>query len=168
MTDPVQEAIAELVFADQLVDEHELHTIEAHDWLTAYLRQRQLDMAAFSTRLMTAHDDPAVDAQALQQLLPVDREALFELLVDLLAIDGHADPRETEALARLAEKLGLPPRPLEQLLQEAAPRIALIRERSASLSSGRNSRNFFGFSMPWNPSLLSELSQSPHNAETRR
>jgi GTP-binding protein EngB required for normal cell division len=129
MTDPVQEAIAELVFADQLVDEHELHTIEAHDWLTAYLRQRQLDMAAFSARLMTAHFDPAVDAQALQQLLPVDREALFELLVDLLAIDGHADPRETEALARLAEKLGLPPRPLEQLLQEAVPRIAPIRER---------------------------------------
>jgi GTP-binding protein EngB required for normal cell division len=129
MTDPVQEAIAELVFADQLVDEHELHTIEAHDWLTAYLRLRQLDMAAFSARLMTAHDDPAVDAQALQQLLPVDREALFELLVDLLAIDGHADPRETEVLAQLAEKLELPPRPLEQLLQEAAPRIAPIRER---------------------------------------
>ena len=129
MTDPVQEAIAELVFADQLVDEHELHTIEAHDWLTAYLRQRQLEMAAFTGRLMTAHDDPAVDAQALQQLLPVDREALFDLLVDLLAIDGHADPRETEALARLAEKLGLPPRPLEQLLQEAAPRIAPIRDR---------------------------------------
>ena len=73
-------------------------------------------LAAFTGRLMTAHDDPAVDAQALQQLLPVDREALFDLLVDLLAIDGHADPRETEALARLAEKLGLPPRPLEQLL----------------------------------------------------
>lgn len=129
MSDPVQEAIAELVFADQLVDEHELHTIESHNWLTAYLRQRQLDMAAFSARLMTAHDDPAVDEQALQQLLPVDREALFDLLVDLLAIDGHADPRETEALDRLAKKLGLPPRPLEQLLQEAATRIDPIRER---------------------------------------
>ncbi len=129
MPDPVQEAIAELVFADQLVDEHELHTIEAHDWLTAYLQHHQLDMASFSARLMTAHDDPAVDAQALQQLLPVDRQALFELLVDLLAIDGHVDPREIQTLALLTEKLGLPLRPLEQLLQEAAPRIAPIRER---------------------------------------
>ncbi len=101
MSDPVQEAIAELVFADQLVDEHELHTIEAHDWLTAYLQHHQLDMASFSARLMTAHDDPAVDARTLQQLLPVDRQALFELLVDLLAIDGHADPREIETLALL-------------------------------------------------------------------
>lgn len=129
MPDPVQEAIAELVFADQLVDEHELHIIEAHDWLTAYLQHHQLDMAAFSASLMTAHDDPAVDARALQQLLPVDRQALFELLVDLLAIDGHADPREIETLALLTEKMGLPLRPLEQLLQEAAPRIAPIRER---------------------------------------
>jgi GTP-binding protein EngB required for normal cell division len=127
--DAVQEAIAELVFADHLVDEHELHTIEAHDWLTAYLQHHQLNMASFSARLMTAHDDPAVDARALQQLLPVDRKALFELLVDLLAIDGHADPREIETLALLTEKLGLPLRPLEQLLQEAAPRIAPIRER---------------------------------------
>ena len=66
-SDPVLESVAELVFADQLVDVHELETIEADAWFRTYLSQRQLDSAAFTSRLMTAHEDPAVDEHALER-----------------------------------------------------------------------------------------------------
>ena len=127
MTDPVQEAIAELVFADQLVDVHELEAIEADAWFRAYLSQRQLDPAAFTTRLMTAHDDPAVDEQALDRLPLVDKEALLCLLADLTAIDDHDDPREVAVLSRLVTSLRLHHPPLEQRLSEARHRIEPLR-----------------------------------------
>lgn len=129
MTDPVQEAIAELVFADQLVDVHELEAIEADAWFRAYLSQRQLDPAAFTTRLMTAHDDPAVDEQALERLPSVDREPLLCLLADLTAIDDHHDPRELAILSRFATTLRLQQPPLEQRLSEARLRIEPLRQQ---------------------------------------
>jgi GTP-binding protein EngB required for normal cell division len=132
MTDPVQEAIAELVFADQLVDVHELEAIEADAWFRAYLSQRQLDPAAFTTRLMTAHDDPAVDEQALDRLPLVDREALLCLLADLTAIDDHHDPRELAILSRFATTLRLQQPPLEQRLSEARLRIEPLRQQLSS------------------------------------
>jgi GTP-binding protein EngB required for normal cell division len=127
MTDPVQEAIAELVFADQLVDVDELEAIEADAWLKVYLHQRQLDPVAFRERLMTAHEDPAVDEQALDLLPMVDREALLCLLADLTAIDDHDDPREVAVLSRLASSLQLHQPDLEQRLLEARQRIAPLR-----------------------------------------
>jgi len=106
MTDPVQEAIAELVFADQLVDVHELEAIEADAWFRAYLSQRQLEPAAFTSRLMTAHEDPAVDEQALERLPVVDREALLNLLADLTAIDDHHDPASWRSSRALPQRFG--------------------------------------------------------------
>lgn len=132
MTDPVQEAIAELVFADQLVDVHELEAIEADAWFRAYLSQLQLDSAAFTTRLMTAHDDPAVDEQALDRLPSVDREALLCLLADLTAIDDHHDPRELAILSRFATTLRLQQPPLDQRLSEARLRIEPLRQQLSS------------------------------------
>jgi GTP-binding protein EngB required for normal cell division len=132
MTDPVQEAIAELVFADQLVDVHELEAIEADAWFRAYLSQRQLDPAAFTTRLMTAHDDPAVDEQALDRLPSVDREALLCLLADLTAIDDHHDPRELAILSRFATTLRLQQPPRDQRLSEARLRIEPLRQQLSS------------------------------------
>jgi GTP-binding protein EngB required for normal cell division len=129
MPDPVQEAIAELVFADQLVDVDELETIAADAWLTAYQQQQQLDSTAFTTRLMTAHDDPAVDEPALQQLQAVDREALLCLLTDLAAIDDHHDPRELAVLSRLAMALRLQQPQLQERLAEARIRTAALRMR---------------------------------------
>lgn len=129
MTDPVQEAIAEMVFADQLVDVHELETIEADAWFRAYLSQRQLDPAAFTARLMTAHDDPAVDELALERLPSVDREALLCLLTDLTAIDDHHDPRELAILSRFATTLRLQQPPLDQRLSEARLRIEPLRQQ---------------------------------------
>jgi tRNA U34 5-carboxymethylaminomethyl modifying GTPase MnmE/TrmE len=129
MTDPVQEAIAELVFADQLVDVHELEAIEADAWFRAYLSQRQLDPASFTTRLMTAHDDPAVDEQALDRLPAVDREALLCLLADLTAIDDHHDPRELAILSRFATILRLQQPPLDKRLSEARLRIEPLRQQ---------------------------------------
>jgi GTP-binding protein EngB required for normal cell division len=129
VTDPVQEAIAELVFADQLVDVHELEAIEADAWFRAYLSQRQLDPAAFTTRLMTAHDVPAVDDQALERLPSVDREALLCLLADLTAIDDHHDPRELVILSRFATTLRLQQPPLDQRLSEARLRIKPLRQQ---------------------------------------
>ncbi|MCP9793324.1 50S ribosome-binding GTPase [Vulcanococcus limneticus Candia 3F8] len=129
MTDPVQEAIAELVFADQLVDVHELEAIEADAWFRAYLSQRQLDPASFMTRLMTAHDDPAVDEQALDRLPSVDREALLCLLTDLTAIDDHHDPRELAILSRFATTLRLQQPPLDQRLSEARLRIEPLSQQ---------------------------------------
>lgn len=127
MTDPVQEAIAELIFADQLVDIHELEAIEADAWFRSYLSLRQLDAAAFTSRLMTAHEDPAVDEQALDQLPMVDREALLCLLADITAIDDHHDPREVAVLSRLASSLRLHQPDLEQRLLAARQRIAPLR-----------------------------------------
>lgn len=129
MTDPVQEAIAELVFVDQLVDVHELEAIEANAWFRAYLSQRQLDPAAFTTRLMTAHDVPAVDDQVLERLPSVDREALLCLLADLTAIDDHHDPRELVILSRFATTLRLQQPPLDQRLSEARLRIEPLRQQ---------------------------------------
>ncbi len=129
MTDPVQEAIAKLVFADQLVDVHELEAIEADAWFRAYLSQRQLNPAAFTARLMTAHDDPAVDELALERLPSVDREALFCLLADLTAIDEHHDPRELTILSRFATTLRLQQPPLDQRLSEARLRIEPLRQQ---------------------------------------
>lgn len=129
MPDPVQEAIAELVFADQLVDVDELETIAADAWLTAYQQQQQLDSFAFTTRLMRAHDDPAVDEPALQQLQAVDREALLCLLTDLTAIDDHHDPRELAVLSRLAMALRLQQPHLQERLAEARIRTAALRMR---------------------------------------
>ncbi len=129
MTDPVQEAIAELVFADQLVDVHELEAIEADVWFRAYLSQRQLDPAAFTARLMTAHDDPAVDEQALARLPSADREALLCLLADLTAIDDHHDPSELAILSRFDIALRLQQTPLEQRLSEARLRIEPLRQQ---------------------------------------
>jgi hypothetical protein len=40
MPDPVQEAVAELVFADQLVDVHELEVLEEHPWFLSYQQRR--------------------------------------------------------------------------------------------------------------------------------
>ncbi|WP_411869217.1 GTPase [Vulcanococcus limneticus] len=129
MTDPVQEAIAEMVFADQLVDVHELEAIEADAWFRAYLSQRQLEPAAFTSRLMTAHEDPAVDELALGRLPVVDREALLNLLADLTAIDDHQDPRELAILSRLASALQLQHQPIEQRLAEAHQRVQPLRRQ---------------------------------------
>ncbi len=129
MSDPVQEAIAELVFADQLVDAQELETIEANPWLRAYLSQRQLDPSDFAARLMTAHEDPAVDEKALERLPLVDREALLNLLADLTAIDDHHAPREVSILSRFAAALRLVQHPIEQRLEEAHQRVEPLRRQ---------------------------------------
>jgi len=129
MGDPVQEAIAELVFADQLVDVDELEAIEADSWFRAYLSQRQLDPAAFTARLMTAHENPAVDEQALEHLPLMDRESLLNLLANLTAIDDHHDPREVAILSRFAVVLRLQQRPIEQRLEEALQRVEPLRRQ---------------------------------------
>lgn len=129
MGDPVQEAIAELVFADQLVDVDELEAIEADSWFRTYLSQRQLDPAAFTARLMTAHENPAVDEQALEHLPLMDRESLLNLLANLTAIDDHHDPREVAILSRFAVVLRLQQRPIEQRLEEALQRVEPLRRQ---------------------------------------
>lgn len=128
-SDPVLESVAELVFADQLVDVHELETIEADAWFRTYLSQRQLDPAAFTSRLMTAHEDPAVDEHALERLPVVDREALLNLLADLTAIDDHQDPRELAILTRFASVLRLQDPPIDQRLEEAHRRVEPLRRQ---------------------------------------
>ena len=80
MTDPVQEAIAEMVFADQLVDVHELAVLTEHPWFHSYQLRSELDPEEFSARLMTAHDDPSVDLQALRRLTSDEQESLLCLL----------------------------------------------------------------------------------------
>ena len=129
MSDPVQEAIAELVFADQLVDTHELATIEADPWLAAYLSQRQLNLSDFAARLMTAHDDSHVDEQALTQLPSVDQEALLNLLADLTAIDDHYDPREVSVLSRFTFMLRGENQSIEQQLKDAHQRCEALRQQ---------------------------------------
>lgn len=129
MRDPVQEAIAELVFADQLVDTHELAAIEADPWLAAYLVNRQLHLSDFATRLMTAHDDPDVDEQALTQLTLLDQEALLNLLADLTAIDDHHDPREVSVLTRFNTLLRCENKSIEQRLKEAHQRCGALRQQ---------------------------------------
>lgn len=129
MTDPVLEAIAELVFADQLVDVDEIETLSEDAWLSAYQKHHQLDSSALTTRLMTAHDDPAVDEQALQQLVGDDKEALLKLLTDLTVIDDHHDPREVAVLTRMASALRLHHPPLERRLEEARTRTSPLRTR---------------------------------------
>jgi GTP-binding protein EngB required for normal cell division len=128
-SDPVLESVAELVFADQLVDVHELETIEADAWFRTYLSQRQLDSAAFTSRLMTAHEDPAVDEHALERLPVVDREALLNLLADLTAIDDHQDPRELAILTRFASVLRLQDPPIDQRLEEAHRRVEPLKRQ---------------------------------------
>jgi tRNA U34 5-carboxymethylaminomethyl modifying GTPase MnmE/TrmE len=129
MSDPVQEAIAELVFADQLVDTHELATIEADPWLASYLSQRQLNLSDLAARLMTAHDDPDVDEQALTQLPSVDQEALLNLLADLTAIDDHYDPREVSVLTRFTFMLRGENQSIEQQLKDAHQRCEALRQQ---------------------------------------
>jgi GTP-binding protein EngB required for normal cell division len=129
MTDPVLEAIAELVFADQLVDVHELEVLAEHPWFRSYQLRRDLDPEEFSTRLMTAHDDPAVDLQALRHLTSDEQESVLCLLADLAAIDDHTDPREEQVLARLAQGLQRLPPSVSTRLSEARQRTTVLRDK---------------------------------------
>lgn len=129
MQDPVQEAIAELVFADQLVDVHELEVLAEHPWFLSYQQRRELDPGVFSSRLMTAHDDPAVDLQALRRLTSDEQESLLCLLADLAAIDDHTDPREEQVLARLAQGLQRLPPSVATRLSEARQRTTALRDK---------------------------------------
>ncbi len=129
MTDPVQEAIAEMVFADQLVDVHELEVLTEHPWFCSYQQRRELDPEIFSARLMTAHDDPAVDLQALLRLTSDEQEYLLCLLADLAAIDDHTDPREEQVLAGLARGLQRLPPSVATRLSEARQRTTALREQ---------------------------------------
>jgi GTP-binding protein EngB required for normal cell division len=129
MPDPVQEAVAELVFADQLVDVHELEVLEEHPWFLSYQQRRELDPDVFSSRLMTAHDDPAVDMQALRRLTSDEQESLLCLLADLAAIDDHTDPREEQVLARLAQGLQRLPPSVTTRLSEARQRTTALRDK---------------------------------------
>ena len=129
MTDPVQEAVAELVFADELVDVHELEVLAEHPWFRSYQLRRDLDPEEFSARLMTAHDDPAVDLQALRLLTSDDQESLLCLLADLAAIDDHTDPREEQVLARLTQGLQRLPPSVATRLSEARHRTTALRDK---------------------------------------
>lgn len=129
MPDPVQEAVAELVFADQLVDVHELEVLAEHPWFLSYQQRRDLDPDVFSSRLMTAHDDPAVDLQALRRLTSDEQESLLCLLADLAAIDDHTDPREEQVLARLAQGLQRLPPSVATRLNEARERTTALRDK---------------------------------------
>jgi GTP-binding protein EngB required for normal cell division len=124
--DPVLEAVAELVFADLLVDVHELVLLSTHSWFSAYRQACGLELAACERRLMVAHDDPVIDADALRQLAAPDQVALLDLLADITTIDDHPDPREIATIQRLAESLGHT-RPATQ------ERLTAARERTQSI-----------------------------------
>ncbi len=91
MNDPVLETVAELIFADLLVDIHELEVLANSPWFSAYCQAKGLDRKAVEARLMVAHDDPVVDYAAIRQMFPDDQEELLDLLADISAIDKHPD-----------------------------------------------------------------------------
>ena len=123
MTDPVLEAIAELVFADHLVDIHELELLTRHNWFNAYCDAKGLNFAAVESRLMVAHDDPTQDLKALRQLAPLDQEALLNLLADISVIDNHPDPREIAIIENLSQAF-------ERLIPSTADRLTAAQERT--------------------------------------
>ena len=118
-----------MVFADQLVDVHELEVLTEHPWFRSYQLQRELAPEAFSARLMTAHDDPAVELEALRRLTSDEQESLLCLLADLAAIDDHTDPREERVLAHLAQGLQRLPPSVATRLSEARNRTTALREK---------------------------------------
>ena len=125
--DPVLEAIAELVFADQLVDVHELELLKSHSWFSAYRLARGMQPATAERRLMVAHDDPMLDTQALKQLAAADQEALLDLLADITTIDDHPDPREISVIQGLAKTLGYTSPSTDERLSAARLRTEGIR-----------------------------------------
>ena len=107
MPDPILECVAELIFADQLIDIHEVEVLIRHPWFSSYCTATGLTAEQVKHRLMVAHDDPVPDTAALRQLRMEDRRALLELMGDIAAVDLHPDPRELAVLKQTAEKLQL-------------------------------------------------------------
>ena len=127
-SDPVLEAIAELIFADQLVDIQELEVLAHHDWFRAYCKSKGLHFEAVKSRLMVAHDDPCVDIEALQKLSFNDQENFLDLLADICVIDDHYDPREIDVIKHLNQVLGRLAFPAEAMLDAAQKRTHHLRQ----------------------------------------
>lgn len=129
ISDPVLESVAELVFADQLVDVHELALLSSHDWFTSYRQARGIELSAAERRLMVAHDDPVIDTEALLQLAAADQQALLDLLADITSVDDHPDPREIATIQRLAATLGYTRPSTHERITAARIRTESIRKR---------------------------------------